>query len=119
MKGAFLGLPDGVESGECYYWCCHVLRAASQNELVQVALNDHVLNRRHGDFEEVRVSRVGEVSIDLLLGVSVERSELVHEVFADLLPIRLVAGVVDKSVLVDRAKGKLFLEEIHLVEEED
>lgn len=59
------------------------------------------------------------MAVDLLLGVSVEGSELVHEVLARLLVIVWRALVVDEAMRRYRARCDLLAEEIHLVEEED
>lgn len=91
----------------------------SQDELLQVALDYHVLYRAHGNLEQVGVGRIGKVAINLLFGVPVQRPEFVHEVFAGLLPIIDGALVVDKAVAGNGTYRDLLLEEIHLVEEED
>ena len=92
---------------------------SSQDELFQVALDNHVLHRAHSDLEQVSVRRVGEVSVDLLLGVPAQRAELVEEVLAGRLVIIFGPVVVGESVLGDGAVWELLPEEIHLVEEED
>ena len=91
----------------------------SQDELVQVPLDDHVLHGVHGDLEQVRIGGVCEVAVDLLLRVAVERAELVEEVLGGRLPVGGVAGEVGEAVLGDRVRLDLRLEQVHLVEEED
>lgn len=91
----------------------------SQNELLQIALYDHVLDRSHCDLEEVRIGGIREMTVDLLLWIPVQSTELVHEVFAGLLPVIWRTVVVCEAVLCDRVSRQLLLEEIHFVEEKD
>lgn len=92
---------------------------ALQYELLQVALNNHVLHRGHGDFEKICVGGVGKVAINLLLRVPVQRLELVQEVLASGLVVILGAMVIGEAVVGDGALGQLLLEQVHLVEEQD
>lgn len=91
----------------------------SQDEVLEIPLDDHVLHGAHCDFQEVCVGGVGEVAVDLLVGVAVEGAELVHEVFADLLRVVGRADVVGEAVGRDGAVRQLFAEQVHLVQEED
>lgn len=91
----------------------------SQHELVEVALDDHVLNGIHGDLEQVGVGGVCEVAVDLLLRVAVQGAELVEEVLGGGFGVGGVADEVGEAVLGDGVVFDLGLEEIHLVEEED
>lgn len=62
--------PDSVSQG----WIRKKPRAEagdSQYQLLQIALNDHVLHRAHRNFEQVRIRSIREMSVDLFLGISV------------------------------------------------
>ena len=91
----------------------------SQYQLLQVALDNHILHRAHRNLQEVRISGIREMPINFLLGVSVQCPELVHEVFAGLLPVVCGALVVHEAVRGDGTDCDLFFEQVHLVEEED
>ena len=80
-------------------------------------MNDHILNGRHGDFEEIGIGCVCEMAVDLSLWTSVQSYKLVHEVLARLLPACGIALEVRESEFGDRALGYLGLEQIDLVEE--
>ena len=90
-----------------------------QDELIQISLNNHILDTLHCNLEQIRVRRIREMSVDFLMWVSVQRTELVHEVFRSGLPVRWVALEVWKTVLGYRVVGHLLFEEVHFVEEED
>jgi hypothetical protein len=90
-----------------------------QDQLVEVTLDNHVLYGAHGDFEEIGIGCVGEVPVNLLVGVAVQGAELVHEEFARAFPVGGVAVIVGEAMLADRAVGKLGFKEIHFIEEED
>lgn len=86
-----------------------------QDELIQIPLNDHILDTLHCDFEQIRIRRVREMSVDFLMWVSVQRTEFVHEVFRSGLPVRWVALEVWKTVLGYRVVGYLLFKKIHFV----
>jgi len=94
-------------------------RLVLQDKLLEIPLDDHILHGTHCDLEEVGIGGVGEVSVYLLLRVTVQRSELVHEVLAGLLPVVWRSMIIGKPVRCDRALRQLLLEQIHFVEEED
>ena len=82
-------------------------------------MDDHILNGSHGDFEKIGVGCVCEVAVDFSCWSSVESYELVHEVFARLLPACRVALEIGEPEFGDWALGNLGLEQIDLVEEQD
>lgn len=94
-------------------------RSISEDQLFQIPLYDHVLDRSHRNFEEVRVCGVRKVAVNFLLGVAIQRAEFIHEVLARLLPIVGLSVVVRETMLGDWAFCQLFLEKIHLVKEQD
>jgi hypothetical protein len=91
-----------------------------QNEGVEIALDDHVLDRCHGLLEQICVGRVCVVHIYLFLRLSYQVAELVGKEVHTGLDIVGLSCVVWKD-LADwaHATGNLFSEEINLVEEQD
>ena len=106
--GSTIGLERGRASG-----------VYLQDELIQIPLNNHILDTLHCNLEQIRIRRIREMSVDFLMWVSVQRTELVHEVFRSGFPVRWVALEVWETVLGYRVVGYLLFEEIHFVEEED
>lgn len=80
----------------------------SQYQLLQVALDNHVLNRAHRDLEQVGVGRVGKVSVYFFFGIPAQGAELIEEVLARRLVIVRRAVVIGKAVFSDGAFGQLF-----------
>ena len=66
-------------------------RRQSQDQLLEIALNDHVLDGNHSDFEKRGIRRIREMAVDFSSGGSVKSNEFVHEVRACLLPTGGVA----------------------------
>ena len=60
-------------------------------KFLKILLDDHVLDRVHGDLEKIGIRRVGEMSIDISCRISIQRYEFVHEVFAGCLPVSGIA----------------------------
>ena len=81
----------------------------SQYQLLQVALDYHILHRAHRDLQEVRIGGIREMPVNFLLWVAVQCPKLVHEVFAGLLPVIRRALVVNEAVRRYRADCDLFL----------
>jgi len=90
-----------------------------ENQSLEVSLDDHVLYRSHGNFKEIRIRGVGEMTIDLSRGRSVQGNEFIHKVFAGLLPTGCVSLEVRKSGFSDGAGSNLRLEQIDFIKEED
>jgi hypothetical protein len=84
-------------------------------QLVEVALDYHVLYGTHCDFEKVCIGSVCEMAVDLLLWVTVQSSEFIHKVLASSFPIHWVAREVREAVLSDWAPDNLLFEQVHLV----
>ena len=91
----------------------------SQYQLLQVALDNHILHRAHRNLQEVCISGIREMPVDFLLGIAVQRPEFIHEIFAGLFPVIGRTLVVHEAVRSDGADCYLFLEQVHLVEEEN
>ena len=89
----------------------------SQNQILKILLNDHVLDRGHCDFEKIRVGGICEVTVHLPVLISVESNKLVHEVLACLLPAGGVALEIREAELRDWTGGNLGLEQIDFVQE--
>ena len=91
----------------------------SEYQLLEISLNDHVLNRAHCNFEKIGIRSICEVTVYLSRGCSIQSYELVHEVFASLLPALGVALEILKAEFCDGASCNLRLEQIDLVQEKD
>lgn len=84
-------------------------------QLLQISLYDHVLDGRHGDFEEGGVGGVREMAIDLSCRGAVEGHKFLHEVCACLLPAVAITREIGEAKFADRDSSYLRLEEIDLV----
>lgn len=82
----------------------------SEYQLLQVALNDHILHGAHGDFQQIRVGGIREVAIDLLFWIPVQGPEFIHKVLARLLVVRWGSVVICESMVGNGAFGELLLE---------
>lgn len=96
------------------------VRGCLQDEGVEVALDNHVLNRLHCDLEQVGVGRVGVVHVDFLLGLPDEIPEFVRK---ELLPGfdvgRFAVVVWEDLVYGTHTARDLFPKKIDLVQEEN
>lgn len=92
---------------------------ALQNQSLKILLNDHVLDRGHGNFQKICVGSICEVGVNLPSLIPVESNKLVHEVLACLLPARRVALKVREAKFGDGARGNFGLEQIDFVQEQD
>lgn len=90
----------------------------SQDELMKVRLDNHILHAVHSDLQEVCVCRVGGMRIDFLARVPIQAAELLVEKPARGLQVRWIAGVFGE-VLGDRVRGELIPEQVDLIEKED
>jgi hypothetical protein len=86
-----------------------------EDQLLEPLLDDHVLDRRHGDLEERRVGGVSEMAVDFSCGVAIESHEFLHKVGAGLLLAGAVTRKVRESKLGGWAGRNLLLEEVDLV----
>ena len=80
-------------------------------------MDDHVLDRGHGDFQEISIGCVCKVAIYFALWRSVQVDEFVHKVFAGLLPALCIPLEIGEPEFGDRAGSDLTLEKVNLVEE--
>ena len=78
-------------------------------------MDNHVLDRRHGDLEERSVGGVSEMAVDLSCRVAIKSHEFLHKVGAGLLPDSAVTPEVRESKFSDWAGSNLLLEEVNLV----
>ena len=98
----------------------HARTCSSQNECVEVALDNHVLDRCHCFLQQIRVRRVCVVDVDFLLRLPYEVAELVCKELHTGLDVGGLPVVV-WEYLADWAHAScyLFPEEIDFVEEEN
>ena len=94
-------------------------RSYLEYQFLEISLDDHVLNRCHGDFEKIGIRSICEVTIYLPRGCAIQRDELVHKIFAGLLPALCIALEVLKAKFGDGASCDLRLEKVDLVQKED
>ena len=90
-------------------------RAHSEDQLLKISLNDHVLDRHHGDLEEGGIGGVGEVAIDFSCRSAIEGHEFLHEICAGLLPAGGITSKIREAEFGDRVGGYLLLEDVDLV----
>lgn len=67
---------------------------ALENESVEVLLDDHVLHRFHGGFQQRRVRRVGVVDVDFAVWDSVDAAETVCKESCTSVKVRIGACVI-------------------------
>ena len=82
-------------------------------------MDDHILDGRHCDLQEIGICGIGEMRIDFSARTSIQSHEFFHKVFACLLRIGCIALEIGEAEFGDRAMSDLGLEYIHLVQEKD
>jgi len=85
---------------------------------MEVLLDDHVLDRIHGRFQQRGVCGVGIMDIDLAVWDAVDAAEPVREVPRCGIKVRIRACVVGE-VVGNGGDGEFSFEEIDLVKEKD
>ena len=65
-------------------WYLRNIGDRSEDQLLEISLDDHVLDGSHGNFQEIGVCSVGEMRINFSARASVQSHEFVHKVFACL-----------------------------------
>lgn len=87
---------------------------------MQVALDNHILYALHGLVQEVRVRRVCEVNVSVLVRVPHKIPELASEKLLTRLNVSFAASVVGEVFSYGRSpRENLLSEQINLVKEED
>ena len=110
---------SGVRSSIRKGWYLRDIGDPSKDQLLEISLNDHVLDRSHGNFQEIGICSVGEMRIDFSARTSIQSHELVHEVFACLFSTTGIALEIGEAKFRNRTVLDLGLEYIHLVQEKD
>lgn len=85
---------------------------------MKIALDDSVLTTLHRDLQQVRVGSIGKMDVYLSAFGPVEASEFIGEVLGCGIVVVGCSGVV-WEIFRDRLLGKLFLEQVNLVQEKD
>jgi hypothetical protein len=87
---------------------------------MQIPLHNHVLHTLHRLIQQIRVGRIGEVHVGLLARVTDEILELSREEVLGGFDVTFGTVIVREVGTDGRgARGDLFAEEVHFVEEED
>jgi hypothetical protein len=90
-------------------------RVYSEDQLLEISLDDHVLDRHHCDLKEGSIGGVGEVAVDFSCGGTIEGHKFLHKVCAGLLRAGGVTRKIREAKFGDRAGSYLLLEDVDLV----
>lgn len=85
---------------------------------MEVLLDNHILDRVHGRFEQGRVGSVCIMNVDFTIRDPVDPTESVRKISCGCVEIGIGTGVI-REVLRYRGNGEFPLEKIDLIEEQD
>lgn len=85
---------------------------------MEVLLDDHILDRVHGCFQQSRVRSVCVMNVDFTFRHPVDAAEAIGEIFGGRFEIRTGTSVV-REMFGDRRHSQFPLKKVHLIEEQD